>query len=1101
MLLLLCLVPLPSYAQTDTDDLSLAHQYFEDLKYEEAISAYKRAYKNVAGEAACRGLVKSHLELGLQYQFNGRNTESQTQFAMGLTYAETLIKLNPTHPEHRLLRGLLYVYNRLFEKARSDFEYVRNHYPTNGQVYHYLWILEPLQGQEKIDHPYVAKAFALDSGLYVLNQELGSFYNSLGITDQAIANYERAISLSPKNYKAHFALGQVYWNTGNLDKMRYHFEQSLVYFPNFGYAQMLLAGVELMSANTTVAIDLIKVALKNNPQTENYLNMYQENFPVLNNYNFKPKTVADNTAIDAKGFPRYYQEALSLAQAYDFYSAVDKFHQCYDSYQNYDQRQVAWTISILSWTAHCYRELGLYANAIGVSKQALDLAVTHQVTTDQASLAANIGMIYFGWGDYPKAIAYAKQSLDYLIQFDQQEQHYDAYINLGAYYRKWQKNDSAVYCHQRALELSKDQEGLKEIIAYKELALSHNASGQMTLAKENIDLMFDRSQQVDIQGQEPVIYLGAAQVYYSFGDYQKAYDYCNQATNHFIELQQVAPIHPSLIDFASTFSGILANVDQIELAHTNLESLNNLLINQIKYNFPAMSDQGKLVFYREASEYFERYNSFSLTHTIVNEYVLKRMLENQLLKKGLLFNDASRFNRLLSKTDNPEASKLYKQLVANKNLMARSITLTQSELSSRGIDKPSLQREIDSLQAAIGQLGIASEQSKTYEENLAERIHSQLASNEAAIEIIRFRSYDFNKGGQFTDQVYYLALIQKGNTEVIEYVILGQGDQLESKGYKLYSQAIKYEVADEESYATYWEPIQEKLSGIDKIYLAGDGVYHKININTLFNPVKKTYLIDELDIRLVTSTRDVLKKTPKLPKSGEVYLVGFPSFETDAKEEIQENVPLFATRAFTNWEDLPPLPGTYTEVKAIEKILEKSKWRTSILTGDQAIEENIKTITNPTILHIATHGYFEESKQYDNALLYSGLFLTGAITNYRNRSTSGEDGILTAYEAMHLDLQETQMVVLSACETGMGRIENGEGVYGLQRAFLIAGASSVVMSMWNVNDQTTMELMRSFYTILEQSKDKHVAFRKAQLDLKEKHSSPKYWGAFSIVGK
>ncbi len=93
------------------------------------------------------------------------------------------------------------------------------------------------------------------------------------------------------------------------------------------------------------------------------------------------------------------------------------------------------------------------------------------------------------------------------------------------------------------------------------------------------------------------------------------------------------------------------------------------------------------------------------------------------------------------------------------------------------------------------------------------------------------------------------------------------------------------------------------------------------------------------------------------------------------------------------------------------------------------------------------------------------------------------------------------MVVLSACETGMGHIENGEGVYGLQRAFLIAGSKSVVMSFWKVNDQTTMDLMINFYQYLSTTKDKHVAFRKAQLQLKEKHPNPKYWGAFNIVGR
>jgi CHAT domain-containing protein len=147
---------------------------------------------------------------------------------------------------------------------------------------------------------------------------------------------------------------------------------------------------------------------------------------------------------------------------------------------------------------------------------------------------------------------------------------------------------------------------------------------------------------------------------------------------------------------------------------------------------------------------------------------------------------------------------------------------------------------------------------------------------------------------------------------------------------------------------------------------------------------------------------------------------------------------------------------------------------------------------------------FEEQRLVENPLLRSGLFFTGA-DNYISKENPGyieeDNGLLTAYEAMNLNLDKTELVVLSACETGLGEIQNGEGVFGLRRAFQQAGARTVLMSLWKVSDDATQMLMSNFYRNWVNGMTKRDAFAKGQQQVREKYPEPYYWGAFVMVGE
>ncbi len=189
--------------------------------------------------------------------------------------------------------------------------------------------------------------------------------------------------------------------------------------------------------------------------------------------------------------------------------------------------------------------------------------------------------------------------------------------------------------------------------------------------------------------------------------------------------------------------------------------------------------------------------------------------------------------------------------------------------------------------------------------------------------------------------------------------------------------------------------------------------------------------------------------------------------------------------------------------------MDQHKLHSDVYLKTDATEDKVYKLREPDILHIATHGYWSpagenatEGYRVFNAMANSGLLFSGVINYY----SSGQfpdtyDGILTAYEAQNINLENTSLVVLSACETSLGYLDAGEGVYGLQRAFRAAGAKSIMTSLWKVDDNATKDFMIAFYNKFLETKDRSAAFIFAQKTIKDKYVQPYFWGAFVMTGE
>jgi CHAT domain-containing protein len=355
------------------------------------------------------------------------------------------------------------------------------------------------------------------------------------------------------------------------------------------------------------------------------------------------------------------------------------------------------------------------------------------------------------------------------------------------------------------------------------------------------------------------------------------------------------------------------------------------------------------------------------------------------------------------------------------------------------------------------------------------------------------------------------------------------------------------------------QPIRKLLGNTRTILLSPDSQLNLIPFAALVDESDR-YLVENYSINYLSSGRDLLRLQNHAKSRSESVIVANPDYDKPGDPtsvEIATNletsppapplrgegsrnniVPPFPERegglgglgqtdptrgVFDSdrpqeTDDFTPLPNTAAEAKAISPMLPGA----TLLTGSMATENAIKQVQAPNILHIATHGFFLPNvpevappdfsgtiltgtrtataniRPMENPLLRSGLALAGA----NPRSSGSEDGILTALEAAGLNLSGTKLLVLSACKTGLGDVTNGEGVYGLRRAFAIAGAESQLMSLWSVNDYRTNKLMVDYYQRLKNNLGRSEALRQTQLEMLQNPSSghPYYWAAFIPSG-
>src|SRR5690606_23321961 len=310
-------------------------------------------------------------------------------------------------------------------------------------------------------------------------------------------------------------------------------------------------------------------------------------------------------------------------------------------------------------------------------------------------------------------------------------------------------------------------------------------------------------------------------------------------------------------------------------------------------------------------------------------------------------------------------------------------------------------------------------------------------------------------------------------------------------------------IHDQVSYDAFWKPIADAIGQASTIYLSADGIYNQINLEAIPSPDGR-YVIDNSNIVLVSNTKDIYLRRIK------------SRAVADQNTASMISNPRFYLTASTDSRAIAPLPGTEKEVKQLQQILRANGWTTSEYLEAAAAEEKIKELNSPKIFHVATHGLYRPTEEItlenqiergdailtQNPLMRTGLLLRGAgfLLEQNDHNYNLDNGILTAYEALSRNLDKTDLVVLRASETGLGDVQAGEGVYGLQRAFLVAGAKALIMSMFKVDDEATQKLMIKFYKKWLETGEKRESFVAAKKELRLEYGDPIFWGSFIMIG-
>lgn len=743
-------------------------------------------------------------------------------------------------------------------------------------------------------------------------------------------------------------------------------------------------------------------------------------------------------------------------------------------------------------------------------------------------ILCDLGLVYSTLRNNDKAeeyLAYAKylyeQNLDMDIAYSRCLNNL-ALVAIAKGNRLWAKwyMDVSVDVLSKSSQVS----GSQFAMAHSNIAVIYEDMGYLDEAEMNINKAIALCEQNNLTHELPQVLNNLGTLYWKKKEIGKAQECFAKA---YLHSDMKYPNH-ALMGLNLVGAQYLNNDQQFV---NSAKTLSKEVSDDIIGKFIFLPTEVRELYWDMSNAYLQCCNAYLFdTHDPKN---FGTIYDNALFSKGLLLRTSNWIRSKINTADAKSREQLNELITLQSQLANGAVPADSVELVKYRI--ANLDRELTRSNADYS----AFKEEFTFDWR---KIKTSLGKGEAAIEFIEIPEI----AGDSISRIQYAAIVvtkDSKNPDIIplceEHMLrsiftedittlsaYGQKSKLSEYVRKLYSNGNPRLYNGEKLYSLIWEPIENSIKNISTIYYSPIGLLHSIALQAVSHD--SVLLCDKYNLNLLSSTSEVVRLKKDLSFHIDMAAVyGGISYDATDEELIAE------ARSYTHsrgnvWsiDDVEVtragwgyLAGTEKESRNVYAKLRDEGVSAILLSNTQANEESFKAFdgNSPTLIHLATHGFFlsapkviaqnmfmqrsETIPESNHLLNRSGLLFSGA-----NRAWTAigviediEDGILTADEISRLNLYNTELVVLSACETGLGEIVSTEGVFGLQRAFKLAGVKSLIMSLWKVPDEATSKLMQLFYDNWLNGMEVHRAFTESQKQIREEYPSPYYWAGFVIL--